>query len=75
MIARARVERDTEKRRTLIKDLQRYLAKPWYNMPMPGYGTGFTVAWPAVANYRVWQNARTNHYLWIDETKAPIAKT
>jgi hypothetical protein len=42
---------------------------------MPGYGTGFTVAWPAVANYRVWQNARTNHYLWIDETKAPIART
>jgi ABC-type transport system substrate-binding protein len=75
MIAKARVERDTEKRRTLMKDLQRYLAKPWYNMPMPGYGTGFTVAWPAVANYRVWQNARTNHYLWIDETKAPIART
>ena len=74
MIERARVERDQEKQRVLAYDLQRYLAKSMYSVPLPGFGTGFTVAWPCLANFRVFQGSRLNYRLWVDETKDPIAK-
>ena len=75
LIERARVERDTDKRKSLVNDIQRTLAKPMYTLPLPGFGTGFTVAWPAIGNFRVFQGGRLNYRLWIDDTKAPIAKT
>jgi peptide/nickel transport system substrate-binding protein len=75
MIERARLERDTEKRRTLVYDIQRYLAGKMYGMTLPGGSTGFTLAWPALANFQVWNGPQVwRHYqLWIDETKAPFA--
>jgi peptide/nickel transport system substrate-binding protein len=72
MIEKARIEFDTEKRRTLVKDIQRYLAKPQYAISLPGYASGFVMAWPCLANFRVWQTARPNYYLWVDTTKAPF---
>jgi peptide/nickel transport system substrate-binding protein len=75
LIEKARLERDTEKRRALVFDLQRYLAKPMYTLPAPGQATGFDVAWPCIGNFNVWQGRRIYSRLWIDETKAPIAKT
>ena len=72
MVAKGRIEQDTEKRRGIVNDLQRYLAKPMYSIPGPGYATGLTAAWPCLANWRVWQGARPNYHLWIDETKAPF---
>jgi len=74
LIERARVERDQEKQRMLAYDLQRYLAKSMYAIPLPGFGTGFTVAWPCLANFRVFPGARLNYRLWVDESKPPIAK-
>ena len=72
MIEKARVELDTEKRRALVFDIQRYLAKPVYSLLPPGPGTGFTVAWPCIGNFRVYQMARLNHALWVDDTKPPF---
>jgi peptide/nickel transport system substrate-binding protein len=74
MIEKGRIEQDTEKRRQIVFDLQRYLAKPQYSIPLPGYATGLTAAWPALANWRVWRSSRPNYHIWIDDTKAPIAK-
>ena len=47
LIEKGRVERDTEKRRTIAFELQRYLAKAMYAINPPGVGTGFVTAWPA----------------------------
>ncbi|HEX5368895.1 MAG TPA: ABC transporter substrate-binding protein [Dehalococcoidia bacterium] len=72
MIEKARVEFDTEKRRALVKDIQRYLAKPQYAVSLPGYASQFVMAWPCLANFRVNQMARPNYFLWVDTTKAPF---
>src|SRR5262249_7138940 len=53
MISKARVEQDTEKRRALIFDIQRYLGKAMYAIALPGGTTGtLTLPWPAPSNYR-----------------------
>ena len=62
------------KRRAMVFDLQRYLAKAMYAVPIPGLATGLTMAWPALGNFRVWQGARHDYRLWVDDTKAPIGK-
>jgi peptide/nickel transport system substrate-binding protein len=72
MIEKARLEPDTEKRRALVFELQRYLAKTMYALNSPGGASGFLVAWPALGNFRVWQGARTHYRYWIDDTKAPF---
>jgi peptide/nickel transport system substrate-binding protein len=72
IIEKARVERDSEKGKALIYDLQRYLGQKMYNLSLPGYATGLTVAWPAVGNFRVWRGARTHYRFWIDDTKPPF---
>ena len=69
---KGRLEQDVEKRKAIVSELQRYLAKPMYAIPLPGYGTGLTAAWPALANWRVWQGSRPNYRVWIDQTKAPF---
>jgi ABC-type transport system substrate-binding protein len=71
-IEKATRELDTDKRRALIFDLQRYLAKAWYTVPLPSTGTGFVMAWPALANFRVFQGSRNNYKLWVDTTKPPF---
>jgi ABC-type transport system substrate-binding protein len=72
MIEKARVERDPERGRALIHDIQRYLAKAMYCGTLPGYATGLTVAWPTVGNFRVWQGARTHYRFWLDQTQPPF---
>ena len=77
LIERARVEQDVEKRRAVMFDLQRYLAKAMWGLIFPGGSTGFVMAWPALGNYRVYRGPAvfSNYGLWVDETKAPLAKT
>jgi peptide/nickel transport system substrate-binding protein len=78
MIEKARLERDTEKRRTLVYDLQRYLGKAMYGLIMPGGASGYSLAWPAVRNYNVYRGssggaAWTHYKEWLDTTKPPFA--
>jgi peptide/nickel transport system substrate-binding protein len=72
LIEKARVERDAERRRGLVADIQRYLAKAMYAIPNPGSATGFTLAWPCLGNYQVFHGARTLYRYWVDETKPPL---
>ena len=77
MFQKGRFERDNAKRKEIVHDIQRYLAKPWYAASLPGMGKVFTVAWPALGNFRVWQgrSARSNYQLWVDDTKAPFKES
>jgi len=72
MFQKARVEQDVERRRALVFDIQRYLAKTAYALASPGGTTGFVVAWPCVGNFQVWQGARNNYRWWVDQTKPPF---
>jgi peptide/nickel transport system substrate-binding protein len=72
MIEKGRVERDTEKRRALVHEMQRYLAKSIYSLSSPGTATNFMVAWPCIGNFSVYRGARPNYRLWIDQIKAPF---
>jgi ABC-type transport system substrate-binding protein len=77
-LAKARTDFDNEKRRTIIYELQRYLADQMYTLRWPGGSTQFELLWPAVQNYRVYRAgpSLTNHVAlttwWLDETKAPF---
>jgi peptide/nickel transport system substrate-binding protein len=80
MLDKARVEIDTQKRKALINDMQRYLAKAVYGIPHePGDATIFYTAWPAVQNFQTFQGDRRGSTAatfswWLDETQAPLKK-
>jgi ABC-type transport system substrate-binding protein len=76
-IEAARREFDTNKRMAIIHDLQRYLAKAQYCVPIPGVADGFAMAWPVVGNYNVWEGDKRgeNYSWWIDDSQAPLKKT
>jgi peptide/nickel transport system substrate-binding protein len=72
MFVKGRVEQDDNKRKAIVSDIQKYLAQKMYSIPQPGRAASLTAAWPALANWRVWQTGRPNYKLWIDTTKAPF---
>jgi ABC-type transport system substrate-binding protein len=74
-IIKARGEFDTDSRRAIIHELQRYLAEKQYVVPIPGFADSFSLAWAAVGNYNVWRGDKRqlNYNWWIDDTKAPLA--
>jgi len=76
MILKARQEQDISKRKAIVGDLQRYLAKAAYCIPLPGTADTFDLAWPIISNYRVENgDRRTAMYSsWIDESKEPLKK-
>jgi hypothetical protein len=73
MVDKFRLEHDSEKRKSVIFDLQRYLAEKAYCLQVIGTASVFQVAWPALRNYPVWFGGRPHYRLWIDDTKAPLA--
>jgi ABC-type transport system substrate-binding protein len=74
LIERARLEQDVEKRRGVMNDLQRYMAKAMWGLLFPGGATGFAMGWPALRNYRVFRGPSvfTHYQLWVDETLPPF---
>ena len=66
-----------KKRLPIIHDLQRNLAKSQYFINRPGLFSGFSMAWPALKNFNVYEEAsRGQHYhWWIDDTLAPLGKS
>jgi ABC-type transport system substrate-binding protein len=74
LIEKGRIEKDIEKRKGYVADIQRLLAKGQYGILPPGVATSFQMAWPALGNFRVYQGSRLMYRLWVDPTKAPIAK-
>jgi peptide/nickel transport system substrate-binding protein len=80
-LVKARREMDPEKVKTLLTDLQRYLAPKAYTLHGVGGATTFNMAWPVIGNYLVWQGgsgtsvrAQSTRW-WIDETQPPLKKT
>jgi ABC-type transport system substrate-binding protein len=75
-----RAEFDVEKRKDLVKELQRYDAKTMFNQKL-GVAPGFALAWPVVRNVGVfhggtnWLDIRApggELKAWIDPTQAPL---
>jgi hypothetical protein len=58
----------------VVHEIQRYLAKPWYAAPLPGMGRAYTVAWPVIGNFQVWQGtaSRMAYKYWVDDSKPPL---
>jgi peptide/nickel transport system substrate-binding protein len=75
IITKARSERDVESRKSLLGDLQRYLAQKMYLISEPGVSDTFDLTWPAVGNHRVFNGDRRTHAAtwWLDDTKQPLA--
>jgi ABC-type transport system substrate-binding protein len=80
LVEKMRLERDTEKRRGYVQDLQRYLGKAMYGLIMPGGATGVSLAWPALRNYNTYRGASggaafTHYKVWLDQTKPPFTNS
>ena len=72
-----KTEFDDGKRKQYAHDLQKYLGKMQYLLLGIGGASGFNLAWPAVANWRVYRDTSggdTWTTYWVDETKAPLKK-
>ena len=79
-LAKGRMEVDGEKRKSIVIDLQRYLAKQQYVVRYPGGATGLDLAWPAVRNHLVYTGPIASfrgqdYYEWLDDTKQPLGKS
>jgi peptide/nickel transport system substrate-binding protein len=77
MLNKARAETDSARRRALVFDMQRLLAKRMYMVPHPpGTATAFQIAWPCLQNFQVYQGDRRTavHHWWIDDTQAPFKR-
>ena len=80
-IEKIRAEFDRDKQVALTHDLIRYFTQQSYYLPRPGQVQGFTVTWPALADYATYLRPPSDNqwsgrdiYWWIDDTKAPLAK-
>jgi hypothetical protein len=81
-LEKARFELDNEKRKSMFADLQRYLAAKAYAVHNPGGATSFSMAWPVIGNYNVFQGGPGGGTTrvqgtswWVDDTQPPIKKT
>jgi ABC-type transport system substrate-binding protein len=76
LLERAHRELDTAKRKQLVNDTQRYLAKKMYLVYWPGGASGFDMAWAAVKNFNVNQGPHRGrvaaHWWWLDQTLPPF---
>jgi ABC-type transport system substrate-binding protein len=76
IIEKLRLEKDAGRRKSMMADLQKDLAKKMYGLINPGAATKFAMAWPAVRNYQTYrhigQSPWTHYSVWLDQTKAPF---
>jgi peptide/nickel transport system substrate-binding protein len=74
-LTKARAEFDTNKRKAIVHDLQRYMGARQYFTRFPGGSNSFTLSWPALQNCGVWQGGSPIYiHEWIDDTEKPLAK-
>ncbi len=76
LIGKLRTEADTEKRRALVFDAQRQIAKSMWDIPFPGIADAFYLTWPIIGNFMAFQGDRREKPTtwWLDETKPPVGK-
>ena len=77
LLAKARQEIDINKRKELVNEVQRYLAKAAYAVSLPGTADTFDLAWPALQNHRAFNGDRRTHAVswWLDDTLEPFKKS
>jgi peptide/nickel transport system substrate-binding protein len=73
-LEKALKERDLNKKKALIWDIQRYIAKTQYTGRHPGTARPLRMNWPALQNVNVFRGAhqQQNHRFWLDQTLPPI---
>jgi ABC-type transport system substrate-binding protein len=78
-LEKARTEVDINKAKSLLNELERYLAPKAYGIHVGLAGsTAFHMAWPALGNFWALQGSyHSNVYIpstrwWVDQTKAPF---
>lgn len=73
-LERALKERDVEKKKAIIHDIQRYLAKAQYTGRHPGSARPIRLSWPALKNVNVFRGAhqQQNHRFWLDPNEPPL---
>jgi peptide/nickel transport system substrate-binding protein len=77
LLLKARGEIDTNRRRALVHDVQRYLAGKQYNTRWAGGSSSFGLAWPAVRNYNAYRGDIPPNFFqryWLDPDQAPFKK-
>ena len=80
MIKNVNREFDTTKQVEIVHEIQRYAAKMLYDLYFPGGASTLELVWPALRNHRVFNDGRSATsrgftYQWLDQTKAPIARS
>jgi ABC-type transport system substrate-binding protein len=76
LLSKAVQEFDTEKRRELIHEVQRYEGGMMHFPLSHGGASSFELHWPAVRNLRVYQGGVNPEVTyWYDNTKAPFGKS
>ena len=77
-----KAEFDVARQRTLVHDLIRYVTEDANAIPKPSTAKDYTLTWPAMANFGVYsiypsgaRAAESFINVWIDSTKAPVART
>jgi ABC-type transport system substrate-binding protein len=76
ILEKARIEMDTEARKSLVHEAQQYLGKAMWSLMEPGQADTFMLSWPGVKNQRVFDSACANwekYQMWLDTTKKPFA--
>jgi peptide/nickel transport system substrate-binding protein len=78
-LLKGRAEPDSEKRRAIVHDVQRHLAKQQYVIRFPGGASGLALSWPAVKNFLAFRGSNASfhgveYYSWLDETQPPIKR-
>jgi len=78
MVELAKGEFDSDKRKEIIHDLQRYASSVVYNVPQPGTSDTFKLAWPRLRNFLGYQgdsrvamyDMHGLHTMWLDDSMA-----
>ena len=77
LLLKAKAEIDTEKRKALVYEVQRYLGGKQYAVRWAGGSSSFELAWPAVKNYNAFRgDVPPNFFLryWLDQNELPFKK-
>ena len=74
ILEKARLERDVETRKRLVKDAQRHLGGEMHMLPGSGGASTFWMAWPSVENFRVFEGDQLTwlRNIWLNQEKAPF---
>jgi peptide/nickel transport system substrate-binding protein len=74
-IRRAGLEKDTEKRKQIMVEMQQHMADQQYMLRPVSGATGFELAWPVLKNFMHYRSVRRSEewtYYWLDSTRRPI---